>query len=261
MDLKRITCSLYLVTGIFFCFLNNAFAQIQLNKNFSISDTAAANNIKDLGTGETTGNLVNAADLMTNRNVYFSNGVYLNDTLKVNSSYSDNLNNGSYLIIKSNFQLTRDTLYIKLNQLNAYPVAVNGSTSISRLHIKIGQICVFQFKSDTLFLHNPAQRTCPTGFTAVNDKYCMQNTERNGLFFTALSTCVNEGYRLCTWAEWYYACQKNLPSLTFMTNNWEWVNSFQNEPDRGKVVGNGRCDISDGLVITTLRAYRCCFSK
>lgn len=109
---------------------------------------------------------------------------------------------------------------------------------------------------------------CPSGFTAVTDEYCIQtNQGGSGNWFTAVAACTNMNAHLCSWAEWYGACQKAGldPPLLNMIDNWEYVD------DGGGVdvfnamvavrVGNSNCSSSAVSLVGAARNFRCCVSR
>lgn len=111
---------------------------------------------------------------------------------------------------------------------------------------------------------NNTPLTCPAGFEAVNDKYCIQKEEQTALnWFEANVQCAELNAEICSWSEWYVACQKSSLNLSNMTDNWEWINDGgDDQSNHAKAVGEGKCtsDNSFKAELST-NAFRCCFSR
>jgi len=103
--------------------------------------------------------------------------------------------------------------------------------------------------------------SCPSGFTSVNDQYCIQTSENTpDTWWNANDTCYAAGASLCSWGEWYAACN-NTTGLNTMTDNKEWVDDATNGSGDAKVAGEGYCKAVDGQSDDSNRAFRCCYSK
>lgn len=111
---------------------------------------------------------------------------------------------------------------------------------------------------------NNTPLTCPAGFEAVNNKYCIQKEEQTALnWFDANVQCAEVNAEICSWSEWYVACQKSSLNLSNMTDNWEWINDGgDDKSNHAKAVGEGKCtsDNSFKAELST-NAFRCCFSR
>ena len=105
---------------------------------------------------------------------------------------------------------------------------------------------------------------CPGGFTAVNDKYCIQTDEQVAAnWFEANIQCAELNAEICSWSQWYYACQKSSLGLLNMTNNWEWINDGgDDKSNHAKAVGADKCTADDSFKAEfSNNAFRCCFSR
>lgn len=83
--------------------------------------------------------------------------------------------------------------------------------------------------------------TCPTGMVAVNGSYCIDADERTAaIWFVADSICVDDGYTLATYSEWYGAATQEVVSSIGFNNaedaDWEWTANFSQ--NNAMVVGN-----------------------
>lgn len=107
--------------------------------------------------------------------------------------------------------------------------------------------------------------TCPAGFVNVNGSYCIQQDENSAmLFWDANQHCASLNARVCSWGDWYYACQKPALGLSNMTNNLEWVDDADDHASHASTVGNGSCTqnaTSNTLVIPNSHSFRCCYYK
>lgn len=242
---------------LFFLFCNS-WAQIEINNSIKNipGDTLQISNvgIPNDSTELTTLNYVR------NSNSIFITGNLINDTLSGNydtTLYS--IQTGLVLFVVAN-QTNASKLVLKLNS-NYYPVVKNNSFQVEKGEVIANKIMLLAFDGTKFIYLNATRGNCPTGYSKVNDQYCIQKTERQGSFWTAMSNCASEGSKLCSWSEWYYAClNRSALGLTQMTNlNWEWINQSQNEVYQGKAVGRGKCDITIHRDAVTLDYYRCCF--
>lgn len=106
---------------------------------------------------------------------------------------------------------------------------------------------------------------CPAGYVSVNKSFCIEYDERPAaLFWTANAACVQENGRICSWGDWYYACQKTDITLANMTNGYEWINDADDHASSALIVGNGTCTTSTNSnteVPVNTRAFRCCYYK
>lgn len=107
---------------------------------------------------------------------------------------------------------------------------------------------------------------CPSGFTNVNNNYCIEPNERAAVnWVTAHTTCaaLGTGVRLCDQIDFYYACtQAGTLSLTNMSNNEEWAHGQDNGNPGMKTTGsNGSCSAMAWQNISTTRNFRCCFYR
>lgn len=254
--LLQFTLKYYLIV-LFIWSTNITWAQIQINNaiqapyNDSIS-------IKNIGIFTDSTQLVTTTSARINYGQYFTS-TNSGDTLIIYSE-SDlySVKNGLILYVKSPINNTGNS-HLKMNSVK-YPILKNKLSQLDKEDILTDKILVLYYKDSTFQLLNPENPPCPTGYVKVNKSYCIQTTETTGTFWNAITTCNNAGTRLCSWSEWYYACQNTTLGLTGRTNNWEWINSGQNEPSQAKIVGNGVCEITTHGTLTNNYGIRCCFS-
>lgn len=107
------------------------------------------------------------------------------------------------------------------------------------------------------------RRTCPAGMVAVSDQYCIDIAQQDTTdFFAAGTACVAQNKRLCSWGEWYGACQQTATlSLQNMTDNWEWTGDAANEDNGVRIVGPTCSSAGTWSVINAPQCYRCCYTR
>lgn len=214
--------------------------------------------IENLGYPADSSNLISLGDIQSNKPLFFSSAL-INDTFAV--SIDSNLfilKKGLPLFITSTNENTAG-LVVKVNGIS-YSVKKNNGYPISGAEVIPSKVCILVFNGNHFVFLNSELPKCPSSFAQPNTSYCIEKNERTGNFWTAMITCNSLGYRLCSWSEWYYACQKAGLGMTGLTNNWEWINNGQNEPTNGKVVGSGICEKTTHQILTNNGFYRCCLS-
>lgn len=99
--------------------------------------------------------------------------------------------------------------------------------------------------------------SCPSGMVDMGYYRIDINARPASNFFPAVVTCRNLGprVRLCTAAEWYYACQTGL--IPSMPGNYEWVDDFAHQ-DNIILIGGSWCDDTTVGQQSTSHIFRCC---
>lgn len=157
---------------------------------------------------------------------------------------------------------------VSLNRIAGFPLDTNDLVKdLPVLAIYDGS--AFQLISDV-------SKKCPATFIRVNEHYCIQPVENDSAYFwPAAKYCGDLNAKLCTWGQWYYACQKTGLGITDMTNNWEWVDVGGNlltwttppAANTGSMVGeNGCSNVQTAIADPTHthsrafpKTYRCCY--
>ncbi len=107
-------------------------------------------------------------------------------------------------------------------QINDTLILPDGASDGAVLTSDANGKATWQTISDTL--------TCPTGMEKVNDDFCIDKTERTAaIWFVADSICVDSGYTLASYGDWYGAATQAAASnitLSNMENNWEWTSNI-----------------------------------
>lgn len=107
-------------------------------------------------------------------------------------------------------------------------------------------------------------RGCPPGMVAVNDQFCIQQSQRPALDFgSAINVCAALSQRMCTWGEFIAACQRRIAlGLQFPSNDWEWTNNSANEANTVRMVRLANCTQAGTRNMASPAApYRCCYTR
>jgi len=182
------------------------------------------------------------------------------------------LNSPNDVVVKSDDSIwftdpTTNTgaVVLNINNLGNVPVRTPDTLNLMAGYIKAGQIVNVMYHGSYFQVIGRTDPGCPNGFVSANSRYCIESAERTGtVLVNAIDICYGINARLCTWNEWYYACQKTSLGLSSMTNNWEFIDDTSDHSHTVTVVGYQNCATSTGLGtvgVTTPYRYRCCFSK
>ncbi|MCC7502695.1 MAG: hypothetical protein IT229_09210 [Flavobacteriales bacterium] len=146
-----------------------------------------------------------------------------------------------------------------------YPVHVDGVKPLVSGDVPAGTIVTTVFDGTAFQLTSgraPIIRDCPSGFVAVNDRYCIEVAQHDTMAYdSAAVLCGSLNGRLCTWGEWYAACYNatNL-GLTNMVGDYEWTKNAANANNSVRVVGRFSCNtgaLGDAWA-SPARSFRCC---
>ncbi len=156
---------------------------------------------------------------------------------------------------------------ITINGIGPFPVKKNVDQDLDPADLRSGEIAYLIFDGLAFQLINArdlSKRDCPFGFVEVNDQYCIEVNERDSVdFFEAATICGDLGGRLCSWAEWHWACRDTSVILNDINGNWEWTNSTANSDNNVRVVGPASCfHIGVGVAQPApARFFRCCYTR
>jgi VCBS repeat-containing protein len=109
------------------------------------------------------------------------------------------------------------------------------------------------------------RKPCPSGTLAVGELFCIELQEHDSTdFATAAIACGSQNMQLCTWGQWYVACNRATElGLQNMVGNWEWTNSPANSDGQVRVVGEASCTqaaVTNGWDVES-RFFHCCFRR
>lgn len=156
---------------------------------------------------------------------------------------------------------------ITINGEGPYPIFKSVTHELEANDLSSGQIVQIVFDGNAFQLVSGRQinkRDCPTGFVEVNSVYCIEANQQDSLsFFEAAQVCGDQGGRLCSWAEWYWACSDTTIVVNDMIGDYEWANSTANGDNAVRIVGRYTCksaatNLSEGALG---RTFRCCYTR
>ncbi len=108
---------------------------------------------------------------------------------------------------------------------------------------------------------------CPTGYKPVGVGSCIEEVSHDPVnWFSANSACVNQGKRLCGFAEWIQACLQG-DNIFGSIADYEWVDEAANNGNDAKTMGINAntllpdCRAGGTREPLTLIRYRCCYDR
>lgn len=239
-----------------------SIAQFELDNEINLTgSTVSDRQVSNLGPAYDTTNIVSALDIQSNRLIYCS--AIGNDSILVNTQVSYNAYlPGSVLLVRIDSNNAASPV-INVNGLGYKTILKNYADSLQSNDLIKGQLVYLIYDGANFQLINWLENFCPSGFTKVNNSYCIEADENNASnLWDAIINCKSKNAKMCTWAEWYYACQKTGLGLLNMTNNFEWLNCPINNPNQALIIGNGDCLTGTAShATTTSYNFRCCYAK
>lgn len=213
-----------------------------------------------------------------------------NSTTSASNTYSiqsgkmvfDSVNQGNTILVSLSPALTNyaegTRINIRVDTANTGPVTVNvnGLGPISMVKgvnqpLDSNEIVQFEvisvvYDGVNFQLINTMHNECPLGFVEANADYCIEIDEHPAThFWNALNTCKELSATLCTFPDWYYACQKTGLGLNDMTSNYEWVGDSFDHAYTATKAGESGCDDFRYEYVYTTSSYhfpfRCCYYK
>lgn len=156
-----------------------------------------------------------------------------------------------------------DTVFVSVDGLAPIMVIRSDGLPMDPSDILTGQIVALAYLNGHFILHSRKNEACPMGAIKVNDTYCIQVNESGPVnFYDAVTSCHDQGGRLCKWDEHYYACQSVDLDIQDMHNNWEWIDDTSDHTHTADQVNRWSCKSqhSEEGIISATGHYRCCFS-
>jgi hypothetical protein len=160
------------------------------------------------------------------------------NSLNVTLPFSPVLTEGFLIHIKAGSYNT-GPVTLSVNGSVFYPVKKHVSIDVDSAEIRTGQIVSVVFDGSVFQVISMLSRPCKNGFVSVNNEYCIDKLPRPiSNFYNAVLSCGANDAMLCTWNQWYLACNDSLAngSSGYMTN-FEWVNDAGNNGTDAKVAG------------------------
>lgn len=164
---------------------------------------------------------------------------------------------------------TTSATSIMLNGHGPYLLTHQGNSPFIDPLLPAGAFLSLVFDGDGFQVMNAPQhgrRSCSPGMVAVNEEYCIDVDKRGATdFFTASSVCAAEGKRLCSWGEWYAACDRTGQlGINGMDSSFEWTNSTANGDGNVRMARFFNNCFSVGTSWSfgpPDRTYRCCMTR
>lgn len=251
-----------LITILFVLLYLNSDAQVESKSSIVLTNNVdSLRQVKGLGMPLTDSNGLSTKTFVSGY-FYYGNANSSLIQLDFIPDYTT-INPGMYFNI--NFQQANySNLMLQIDQLPPVSILNYDNSIIDSGYISAGEIISVVYNGSNFILVNPPKDKCPGGFAKVNERFCIEIDERqNSNFFVANNTCMDLGYELCRYGDWFQACY-NTPGLNNMTNNYEWINNAGNSADQIKVMGMDSnsltgCDKTYTRSITVNAFYRCCY--
>lgn len=159
---------------------------------------------------------------------------------------------------------------IRLNDLEDKPVVKWGGLPLDSADLIPNVPNRFVYDGERFQYMGAVLIPCPSGYSIGNNNFCIEDNVRPAAtFYQAASTCRQQGGRLCSFADWLFACPRLFESQ--LTTDAEWVDSAANSANTAKTVGYGSNGTTTDLGIgcqrgtnrsPTLEApFRCCTTR
>ncbi|HUP11966.1 MAG TPA: hypothetical protein VM187_07140, partial [Niastella sp.] len=205
---------------------------------------------------------VNVGSIVTSYLEYYS--VSGTNNLSFNTGFAfGQYAEGMTFLIRSGAANT-DSVTININGLGAKKLLNPVGKKLKAKDLMPGMVHRIIYRGNDFTLDN-GDNGCPNNFVEVNENYCIEITEHSATavtYFAATKACYDINARICTWNEWYNACQKSGLGLVNMNNNWEFIDDAHDHGSFVGMVGVGGCTGFSSLDShTALRTIRCCYRK
>lgn len=152
-------------------------------------------------------------------------------------------------------------LQVSVDGLPALPLINPDGLPLHRGQLEAGTLAEVLYSGGQYILLSGPERTCPSGFSRVNDEYCIETNPPStaGTWQWAIAKCTSLGGNLCTWGEYASACTILGNQLTGMHQNWEWLDDTSNHTHGADSAGRFTCMSQRTTLITVTAKARCCF--
>ena len=257
----------FLKTLIFFFITISAFSQVIVKEEIIMTGVDSVDRrVMGISFPEDSSNAANAGS-MSNGQLIFGEASGVNLLLiNLNPAITQYIL-GMVINFKTSASNT-GAVTIQLNGLAPVALMKNGAVQLDSMDLISNQMVTAIYDGNYFQVISKLNRKCPNGFADVNKDYCIELTERDSLnWFNATKICGDLNSRLCTQAEWAFACENSaMLNLINMIDNMEWIDSAANSSNQSKTMGvNGvgvaGCNSGHTQVFTENRSFRCCYSK
>jgi len=245
----------------------SAIAQVEVKEKIVLTGaTPADRQIKGLAYPDSASSAISASSVISGQLIYdVASGT---DTLYLEFSPAPpTYARGMQLNFKSPSINHNGPVWINVNGLGLKQLVKNVNQPLDSAEILAGQIISAIYDGSAFQVTSKLNRPCPWGFVDVNDNYCIQQNENPTIgFYIAMKDCGDKNAALCTWSEWYYACQKTSLGLSNMNDNFEWIGDAANYTSsqvNARVAGSPTCQNPASIALTAAsnKPYRCCYRK
>ncbi|MBP6574065.1 MAG: hypothetical protein KA230_06435 [Flavobacteriales bacterium] len=240
--------------------------QVSIDKPIELSGSNAERHVAGIPVGTSTEHALRAGTLQSG-SYAFAPAVGSN-ALSISLTPAVSLPIAGMNLMVSISAVNTAAVTITVDGNGPYPIQKNAVDDLAAGDLLPGMVASLVFDGTVFHLTNARRlerRACPSGFTQVNELYCIEPVSRDTVYMdSAAVICGNLDARLCTWGEWYYACtQAGNLALLNMGNQWEWTNSTANGVGSARVVGATSCTHAGvGPAYDTLaRKFRCCYDR
>lgn len=159
---------------------------------------------------------------------------------------------------------------LELNGLGPRFIVKTGDVPLSTGDLRAGVPAHLIFDGQHFQLISATHFLCPGGYTGVHQNYCIADQpQAAATFFQANTTCIAQGARLCSIAEWSHACLL-IPAFFGTVSEAEWVDHAANNTNGAKLVGVGidggeavgaGCNFGGQNQPTVPFRFRCCVDR
>lgn len=239
-------------------------AQVESGHALQMNGPSSKRNVTGLGSPDDLQNAVNANSVQSG---YLLNAQIINfqnDTLYAQLPLGVNQYVAGMELRMQGIDTTRGITFLSLNGLPPKEIRKNARSLDSGMITF--QLPILLIYSGSYFeMVSETARPCKKGFIPVNTFYCIESNEHDSVnVYNAMDACGSLGGKLCTWSQWYIACQQSSPQLLNMIGNYEWVDDAGNYGSpyvQAKAMGGSGCDDNVSVNPTGARAFRCCHRR
>jgi hypothetical protein len=156
---------------------------------------------------------------------------------------------------------------LDVNGLGAVPVVKHVDQPLDSADLHPGVPVSLAYDGAAFQVLTQLHPACPPGTEAISPDACVDLQSRAEVsFYQANVQCAARNGRLCTFAEWIHACQRNAAFLGTVLD-YEWVDHAANDADKAKAMGIDSVTLlpscqAGGLRIPTgMYRFRCCYDR
>lgn len=131
---------------------------------------------------------------------------------------------------------------LNVDGLGAKPLYRSDARPVSVGQLQPGTIAEAVYADSAFFLVGREQAGCPAGYLPGGGDLCIMRDDTMYIsIFNATRWCYDRGARLCTWDEYIQACTANLPDLSGLFDEWEWIDDTSDHTHTANQAGRWQC--------------------